>query len=199
VAQTLKAISLLVQAVLLALGLAVAALTIRCAWVDDVIVRGDVWQAGSRVELERWAFTFTSGELWGEWWRGSAGGDWTTDVVRDIQMQEKFTPRWTWRARPRHSAGWGEQYSTDRFGPVAFRFESINVARQWTETVRMLVIPGWLASSILLAWPLTTMAMATRRASRRRRLARSGHCPACGYDLRASPGRCPECGAVPAR
>lgn len=23
---------------------------------------------------------------------------------------------------------------------------------------------------------------------------RPGHCPACGYDLRATPGRCPECG-----
>jgi hypothetical protein len=33
-----------------------------------------------------------------------------------------------------------------------------------------------------------------RRNARRRR----AECPLCGYDLRASPGRCPECGAVPA-
>src|SRR5207247_695086 len=38
----------------------------------------------------------------------------------------------------------------------------------------------------------------SRVLNRRRHRSAHGFCVQCGYDLRATPNRCPECGAVPA-
>jgi hypothetical protein len=59
--------------------------------------------------------------------------------------------------------------------------------------VRLLIVPYWLVI-LVLALPLPVFAV--RWVCRRRR-SRAGLCASCGYDLRASPGRCPECGAEP--
>jgi hypothetical protein len=62
--------------------------------------------------------------------------------------------------------------------------------RRWN-----LVLPFW---ALALATAIPPLAREARRRQLARR-ARAGLCPACGYDLRATPDRCPECGNVPVR
>lgn len=58
----------------------------------------------------------------------------------------------------------------------------------------MLYVRLWLLSLILAIAPSYGAILAWRR----RRAYKEGQCARCGYDLRATPGRCPECGAIPA-
>jgi hypothetical protein len=53
-------------------------------------------------------------------------------------------------------------------------------------------LPYWLLQLLTLAPPIALF-WRRRRPSRRDA---AGVCPACGYDLRATPDRCPECGCV---
>jgi hypothetical protein len=60
----------------------------------------------------------------------------------------------------------------------------------------VVIFPMW--APFLLMTLLTALALRNESGARlRRRRARTACCIACGYDLRASPDRCPECGSVP--
>ena len=115
---------------------------------------------------------------------GSSG--WVSDLPQSSEAlylpfstYPHVTHLWAW-----HGFGW---VSADGNPTGDFPFPRI----------RMFGLPCWLLM-VLLAAPAgfqTRSAVLTRR---RRLSDRTKHCPTCGYDLRASPIRCPECGrAVP--
>jgi hypothetical protein len=109
-----------------------------------------------------------------------------------------WDPKWrisdvlSWRTR---AGGHGDVPAAFGFDFYDERPAADNVMfRAGTLSFRVMFVPLWapivLTGALPLLWIRRTL---YRRAARRR-----GLCPQCGYDLRATPERCPECGAAPA-
>ena len=73
---------------------------------------------------------------------------------------------------------------------LAYGSPGVRVIRvPFPELPLVLAMPIFLRIGLLI-WDLV-------QSNKRHRRLLSGGCGACGYDLRATPERCPECGAVP--
>ena len=164
----------------LLLCVTVCALCVRSYADRDGV--GYAWATG------RWSLWSGHGTLgyWGAWGEGlrnvppGGGGGWHTYQPKPDWLtyldDSHWTPRVSTRWLPGFFAGWGR--STPH----------VKLDGRWTVEV-----PHWFV--IVLAGALP--AVRGVRLWRARRAPRAGLCRACGYDLRATPERCPECGAVP--
>jgi len=77
--------------------------------------------------------------------------------------------------------------------PPAFAgFQMFHASSQY-ERYAGIVAPMWFWVVVFLPLPF----LAIRSTYRERRRRQTGCCLKCGYDLRATPDRCPECGTIP--
>jgi hypothetical protein len=164
------------------LSIAVSAMWVRsCRVGDRVHVQ---WarapDAGGSRLVRTWEIESVGG--WVQFSRGHT--NWSVDALRRGTLPHEYLEsrayHVTYKARP----GAREGYRPIRF--AGWRTDTAGYSGVF--------VPHWMLCVMLAMAPAAWLAR--RRSSRRRR--RTGCCPACGYDLRATPDRCPECGAVTA-
>jgi len=121
---------------------------------------------------------------------------------RKVPKQPESLDPWNWQSFPSHPNALGE------FKAVARQIKNGSTVQgvTWCCESQSSQQEGWkqiqFHFALPYAWPMTlslilpVLWLATRIIGRRR--CAKGHCLQCGYDLRATPDRCPECGRVAA-
>jgi hypothetical protein len=118
------------------------------------------------------------------------------DIVHNVPNET-----YVWFISDRGRLAFCRQRGHDWHSPhTAFRILGLEYASSTAgqSYLKDLYVPYWLLTLITLILPLTCTTSWIRRQVQARRH-RPGLCPTCGYDLRATPNRCPECGAIPSK
>jgi hypothetical protein len=182
----------------LLLAVALSALWARSWWIDDTVryVRVDRRQACLLRSLRGVASVSTESNpasgvadprivaLWGDQGLHCTSGPALSgngDLYGGTKTLVGFWPGKTTR--------WGK-YGFGYFSAAGGRFDApFNAV---APRVRVITAPFWGLVAATAVLPLAKLAALLRRRRRRE----PGTCRKCGYDLRATPHRCPECGAA---
>jgi hypothetical protein len=113
-----------------------------------------------------------------------------------VQRRQSWLPSFSYHCGPRRdypvraqllAQPPGNDRDCDRVRFLGFALRTSSWGKWWVATV-----PTWFVAAAALVLPGIEVA----RRVRKRRRAAGGTCAARGYDLRATPDRCPECGAT---
>ena len=153
---------------------------------------GDMW---SRASLDRDKSGFSSTAL--ESSDGCFAIHWTHQRAYDATTRERFHNAvnsgtfdyWDWRRGP---GLWSDVYYYGQF-----QFKRWDGGPGLTGTT--VIAPYWSIAGLFAVPTVVWMGVGAGRAfgrMRARRRSLTGRCANCGYDLRATPDRCPECGRI---
>ena len=159
----------------LVLCVATAALWVRSHRTTEVWTKSDARQLIFISGAGRWCLHIRSyspiySPALPEFWRYTR---WPGEVVSPDSFSESFVEGNEYQA-------FGIEVWYARIGPPPL------------VTSATIIAPYWLPLCLLMLLPLRWLFVRSRRER-----SASGLCANCGYDLRATPDRCPECGRVP--
>lgn len=135
----------------------------------------------------------------GGWFCGVSSGVGTLSIDANRLLPNRPWRSGHWNDYPDalHARGLvpGERGISVRFDSIGFSFMATRgVPSRRIMPSFLLTVPNWFLLVMLGSWPFILARIMRWRASRS---ISAGRCRSWGYDLRATPDRCPECGTVP--
>jgi hypothetical protein len=145
------------------------------------------------------------------WVRSFYVSDWVWLIHRHAPIQCSSAVAATWDGLFALTVGWKQKsdYGDPRNTLIQYTPQSmrgtikppfdrsaarwLGLGGYWHDGRLLVIAPGWLIVIVCGA----AAAWSWRHVRRLRRTRRTGLCLTCGYDLRATPDRCPECGTIP--